>query len=263
MKKSASSLVFAIALSLAGAASAAQLPIAISGYTQDMVVENTAANFSSAVTATMDGGTAKNGNTWMQVGLDPNQPTAGLPTGTTFVSQADPNTQFSLQPATGNNAILLDSGNTTATITLNTPARYSTLSILDSSGNGTSTIDYTLHFVGGTATATGTFSSPDWYFNSPVAYNAADRVSDNGAGGFSFDYRPTQGPWLYQENLPNTNGTLYLSSISLTWDAGSPNGSNSGIFALSGTAVPEPSTFVMLGVGAIGLLSAARRRRKA
>src|SRR4051812_18820089 len=104
---------------------AAQTPIAVSGFNHDLVVEkNTAVNsaaLKATISATMDGGTAKTGSTWYEVGENTAATTTGLPMGTTLASASDPNTIFTLQPAIGSNAILIDSSNTAGTFTFATP----------------------------------------------------------------------------------------------------------------------------------------------
>jgi len=59
------------------------------------------------VTATMDGGTAKTGNTWYERGVNSASNITGLVTGL-IAGQADPLSTYLIQPATGNNALMLD-----------------------------------------------------------------------------------------------------------------------------------------------------------
>ncbi len=154
--------------------------------------------------------------------------------------------------------MLINSSSPTGIITLNTPEYLSTLSLFGSTGGGTNTVNYTLHFAGG-STQTGSLTFPDWFNNSPVAIAASGRVNENG-----FDSVGGGNPNVYQENIAFTYTGLALDSISFSDAAG--GGGNTAIMALSGTflgEVPEPSSVVALcGLGAMGLFFVARRRRK-
>src|SRR5215210_2985674 len=145
------------------------IPLAPASFNQDMVVEATAvddatAHYSNAVTASMDGGVAKTGNTWYEQGKNAAAPTTGLPHPPVLFSAADPNVGFLLQSYTTNNALLLDSPSATGgTLTLVTPNRYSDLTLLTASGNGSGTLTLTLQFddAGPAITVPGTVPSPD------------------------------------------------------------------------------------------------------
>jgi MYXO-CTERM domain-containing protein len=213
----------------------------------------------------MDGGAGStSGDTWYQVGLGGN-PGTGLPTGTTFTSAADANTSYALQSAVGNNVLLLNNGQS-GTMTLATPGVYSSLTVLTSTGSAGSDTDlnYAIHYQNG-HTQTGTIQSPDWFNSSPVAIGAGGRVS---AGSpFSFDNQSAPGgnPNLYQENIGLTLTTSKIISIDFD-KTGQNNNGNTAIWAVSGTVAtltPEPSSFVLAGLAAVGLAVAARRRRKA
>src|SRR5439155_355262 len=169
----------------ASAARAAYVPIALTpgSFNQGMVVEATAVNdptahYNNAVTASMDGGTTKSGNTWYETGLNTAAPTTGLPHPGVVTSAADATAGFLLLPYDTNHAVMLDSGARTAALTLATPGRYSALSMLTSSGNGSGTMSLSLQFADGGAAVTvpGTVASPDWFNATPIAINANGRV---------------------------------------------------------------------------------------
>ena len=157
------------------------MPIVVSGFNQDVVVEAGAVNdptthYAGAITATMDNGTAKTFNTWYESGL-PGGAGGGLPAAGVFTSAADPSAQFLLAPYTGPNALFLDQDNPSGTLTFATPAAFHELSILTSSGLGTSTspvLGLTIHFADGTPAISGlSVVSPDWFNNGPAALIAA------------------------------------------------------------------------------------------
>jgi len=156
---------------------AGYIPIAVTGFNQDMVVEAGAVNdptthYAGAVTATMDAGTAKTFNTWYENGL-PGGAGGGLPSPGVFTSAADPTAQFQLAPYTGLNALLLDQASSTGTLTFATPAAFTSLSILTSSGLGSATspvLALTIHFADGTPALSGlSVVSPDWFNQGPAA----------------------------------------------------------------------------------------------
>ncbi len=248
-------------------------PIAITGgYNQDMVVDNPATSavpYGGQVSATMDAGTAKTGNTWYEVGTDTLFPNSGLPMGQT-VTAASSNAQridrFTLAGATTNNAILLDTASSTARVTFATAQRYTALSFLTSSGNGGGTpptIQVTLNFSDGTAPLVGgTFRSPDWFnVGDPRGITSQGRIDfvNN-----TFNNEGADNPRLYVESvfLPASAPLHPVSSIDLSWTVGNNANAHTAIFAIAGT-IPEPSSLALVGLGGLGLLARRRLRKKA
>jgi hypothetical protein len=163
-------------------------PIAGTGYDEQMVVTTAG---TPAVTATMDRGTTLVFTTWYELGQNTSAPSTGLPMGTTFAAQDGSGNYYSLQPDTGNNAILVgetsapntSSAPTTGTFVLSTPASYSSLSLLASAGNGPGTVDVTLDLQNGGTVDLGTISIGNWFTSGPgpfpIAYDAPRPVQRN------------------------------------------------------------------------------------
>jgi hypothetical protein len=235
---------------------AAIKPIAATGYNQNMIVS--AASGSANVTATMDGGTAKTGDTFYETGANPGTNVSGVPrAGATIGSANDSNHTFVLQPngAGQNDAVMLDSANTTGTLTLTTPAKFSTLSFLLSSGNGAGTINATIHYAGG-GTQSAVLAAPDWFNGGPIAVDANGRVD---VALDDFNNVNNGQPRMFQADLALTDTVDNVLSVDFGVAGTATN--RGAVFGISGTAVPEPSSLALLSLGAFGLL--VRRRRAA
>jgi hypothetical protein len=204
------------------------VPIAASSYNYDTIVENSA--IPSATTASLDGGTNNIGYSWYETGFS-GQSTTGLPApGSTIVSAAQPDHSYTMAPSyTANNAFLLDSSVSSATIHLTSPAAYSGLSFLMSSGGGGVTVNYTVHHADST-TETGSITSPDWFSGTTVALNVNGRVDVRTR---SFQSWGSGGPTASSQDVSLSDTGSAVTSIDLAWGSG---GGNACILAISGSS---------------------------
>jgi hypothetical protein len=181
------------AVSGGASVSGAFSPIAVTGYSQDMVVEAGAPERtvildtlgSPATTQTMDSD-ANTSNTWYERGYNQNNPTtagtnaafSGLPAPGATIASTDGTYSF-VMPASYkavNNAVYLNQTLTTATITPATPTAATVLSFLGSSGGGQANLDFVVHYQDG-STQTGVLSILDWFNGATPVFSAHGRVS--------------------------------------------------------------------------------------
>jgi hypothetical protein len=191
-------------------------------YNQDGIIELAAPHMSSplATTASLDQGTNNTGYTWYEQGYNPAYPASGLPTaGSVFIT----NGYTFKMPASyaSNNAVLINHFQIPqATITLNTPAAYSTLSFLNSSGFGPVGVNYTVHHADASVD-TGTFSSTDWFNTlSAPALIVLGRVSPLTRTLQTF---VSNIPRLYSSDVSLANVSSPVASIDLSYASGNGN----------------------------------------
>src|SRR3954466_11004855 len=119
-----------LALITATTARADFAPVVITpdSYNQDLIVEKTASAPvipGGYTTASMDGGTNNNGDTWNEAGYFADNPTVGLPVaGSTFTSVSASDHSYKLaSDYRANDAVMLDASTTfaRATLTVNSP----------------------------------------------------------------------------------------------------------------------------------------------
>ncbi len=189
-----------------------------------------------------------------------------LPAGNTLMDSAG--NQYSLAAATGNNALILGSGNSgTLNVSYADNAALTGLLLLGTSADGATIVDYTLNFAGG-VTASGSFVFSDWY--DPTAsgtFTGFGRICIDDS--FNSEQGRTFSLYATTVAIPEADTTLRLESIVLSYD-----GANTGdfgilphaaIFGVSAfdpviTPVPEPTSSNLAICGALALAASALRR---
>ncbi len=230
-----------VSLLLSEIARADFVPIALTSdsFNHDIVVEKTAPPpLMPATTASMDAGTANTGYSWYERGYNLNSPSTGIPVaGSTFSSDV-PGHDYAMAPNyKSNNAVMIDSALTTATLTLTTPAAYSRLSFLTTAANGPGTVQFTIHHQNATI-ETGSFNCPDWLSSLGEALVASGRVDVNTfmMEGVTFNY-----PALFSRDVSLANTTNPVTQIDFSYLSGA---AHTAIFAVSGsTNQTDPFSF--------------------
>jgi hypothetical protein len=178
---------------------------------------------------------------WFEAGaVDDNgtQHNDGLPAGLTFVSATASGAMYQLQPANANNALQLGASQT-GTLTLTTPAAYSTLYILASSGDGTpsSQGSGSINFTDG-STQGFSVNCFDWCngqggLHPEAVLNAPNGRADIGPDGTAFVYNQDCDFQLYETIVPIDQAHAGVAIVSLDFTA-APDAFFSNIFGVSG-----------------------------
>lgn len=288
MKKTLSTLA-AIAL-LPSAASAAATALSATGWNQDIFFSGPGPYGNAAVTGTLDNGPNNfNGYSFYEsgtysvwngtTGVTTDLSTTGVNSGV-YVSAAvagNGNT-FQLQSFTENNALLLNSSQF-GTLTLDSPVALAKLALYGTTGAGNTNATLVFNFVGGTQ-STYTIGQAsgitrDWFtpLLNAEATNAADvqlaqdqvalvvggRLSNRSEDGFTNLFHQSSTRISIYESVINLTPEDQLKQLESVTITNSGTGGRLAVMALSGEAVPEPSSMALIALcGAAGML---RRRR--
>ena len=233
---------FAATSLLAAPAPAIMTPIAVTGWTSDLVVESNAVGPPYTNYATeMNAG---EGTGFYQTGLPGYS--WGLPPSGLFVSMVGDGTIFQFQPYTASNALVLnaDTGLTNGTLTLLTPAVYAQIAVVAHSGNGTNPAGpLTLTFNDNSQLVT-TYSAPDWFNNTNnVCWFGTGRLTlTNGS-----DNNGLENPRWYQTtiNLATLMGASNKPLASVTF--GKAGAKSTAIYAISGQLASTATPIAITG----------------
>jgi hypothetical protein len=228
------------AVSGAALPGSAFVPIEITGYNEDLVVEATAVKpgfMETNTTATMETGATNSRFTWYEQGYCPVAPSSGLPpAGTVIASETNPDYRFRMPRSYADaNVILIDSTHTNAVLTLAAPRKYSALSFLTASAGGP-TINECVVRHGDGRFQTNSLTSPDWLGNTAAALTAHGRVD---VSTKQIDHLDSNTPRLYASDIALFNEQSPLTHIILSFNQAAPD-THAVVFAVSGIATGSP-----------------------
>jgi hypothetical protein len=243
-----------LALVAAGVARAQLKPIALApgSFNADVIVEQGVPSLGTNTTATTDGGTNDNGNSWFEIGYGnpgPGGATAGVPHAGTLLtnvsdiagSVANPHI-YQLAPSwAAPNAVLIDSGvlRTNAVITISPAGGFSQLSFLVASGNGGGNVNVRITHADSTIETNFVVCS-DWFNGANPAFSARGRLNvvSGGPDTQASITSTTDGygnPRWYSRDITLTNTTSAITSIQLYYGTGAANVHNQ-IYGLAGSS---------------------------
>jgi hypothetical protein len=234
-------------------------PLDLTGYNYNGIA---APGYSTPVGDTT--GTLETFSDYFAKGFDPANPSIGLPAGSTFTSAFNNNTTFAIQPCLQNNLLLLGAAGSpapspTGTLTLSNPSAVSELAFLITGFNGYIAGSYTLNYATGPS-GSGTFVAPDNFGTGNTAISGFGRYYffDN----IGIQIFPTT-PELFELDV-TADPSRTLDSLTFSNIQFQPTGYNGppvlGIFGVSASPVPEPTSLAVTGLAAVGLLLRRRSR---
>jgi hypothetical protein len=210
------------------------LPVLVTGYSADVISDKDA---SARFAQPFNAGTFA----WFEAGaVDDNgtQRNDGLPAGQAFVSATGSWATYQIQAANAKNVLQLGAGQT-GTLTLMTPAAYSTLYVLGSSGDGTSSSvgSGNINFADGSTQAF-SFNAFDWSNICPGGFHPEAVLRGNGRAdvgpdGTAFAYDGNCDFEIYETviAIDPSHAGVAVTSIDFT---GAPDAIFSNIFGVSG-----------------------------
>lgn len=266
----------ALCIAIPAASCAASVALSATGWNSDIIFDNSSGTYNQSINGTLDNGPGNiNGYSYYQSGSYPLQPSAsdikdlsstGVHAGT-YISSTGSGNSFAFQSVTANNALLLNNTNS-GTLTLASSISLSSLALYGTTGGGASAASVVLNFSDGSTSlytiAGSSGITRDWFKptdgsgDSQVALAVGGRVSNRGEEGYTTLYQQMNDRIsIYESILAITpaDQLKLINSVTIT----NTGGAHLAVMALSGTAVPEPSSLALVAIcGAAGLV---RRRR--
>jgi hypothetical protein len=250
-------------LSLVLSISSKAIDIASSGFNEDVVMESGTSRYAHRLDIF--------GACYIANGLSGGSGVGiGLPTSLSYTSATSSGVVYHLQPFNQNNVLRMgDNDPMTGTMTV-VSGKYSQLHILAASGSDGSdwpsalgqTSDIILNFSDGSVTLSKALLAYDWDASvsgaptSAIAIGGMDR-NYIGTSGSSISLQISHDFAMYETTL-NLANLGYSDRIlqSITFSTPSSH-QGTGIFAIDGVVVPEPSSLAFMSLASLGLL---RRR---
>ena len=205
-------------------------PIAVTGFNLDAVAEtypNSLATTTQALDQVVSGGNSVMYTTGFaaSAGFTGGIPNNGLITSGTKT--------FQLEPYTGNNALFAPSS-TSNTLTLVTPAQYSSVSLLVFSTEGSSTINVIFNYTDLTSSNVGNYTVQDWFNGTNAVLSGIGRCK-RVVSGVTNDGVPTN-PRFYgiNVNIPCAGQQKVLASITINGVTSNAAGGGGYVMAVSG-----------------------------
>lgn len=249
----------AACISISHSASAAPIPISVSGLNADLVVE---ASATAPYSDDAEGFDIPNQWAYFETGLEGQA--AGLPVDGEFNADGT-GTEFDIADYSGDNALLLSSASPSGVLTLDTPSQLASLHVLAVSTNGGGAGALVVTYDDNSTMITD-YAAPDWYgdISGSTTFSNAFSPAIQGLGRIRLTDdlidTPTGNPDLYETIIPLDSSKAVVSlEFTRAVTLNSAN-TSTGIFALSGEVVPEPSTMALLGLAGLGLVGWRFRR---
>jgi gliding motility-associated-like protein len=211
-------------------------PLAVSGFTQDVVAES--GTDATAVSSTVIDATQHVMYTANFAAIN------GISSGGVVDNGNIVNGSYTwqMEPFAGNNALYLSNGtvaNTAiaGTLTLASPASFSGISLLVFSTEGNNTANVVLNFTDGTIANAGNFLITDWYDNLNPVYNAFGRIVRVAGPTYTTDGAANGNGRMYKldVNIPCASRPKLLQSVTISYVSGTLSG-RILVFAVSGAA---------------------------
>lgn len=227
-------------MAVSGLQGGSYVPCAVTGYNEDIVVEQSAGKpgpLAGVTTATMDSGTNNTGSTFYELGYVAQASATGLPHAGSMVTNLSASDHLYEMPPSYSvdDAILLASNLPAATIVPVSPTNFPALSFLVSCGHGPAAFSCLVHYANGN-TQSNSITVPDWFDNSPIAYIANGRVYVDTS---TVNNLNSGSPELYSQDITLANSISPVNSITVNYLSGDPS-ADIAIFAVSGGPITLP-----------------------